>query len=397
MSTYVKHKLDDKKIVLELPTGTLSVEIEETLIDPHELFGFAARANPKRGFLFMSKVLGKHYPTSPKLMRHIHNLLAQQIPKKCSSPVVFIAMAETAIGLGQGVFEQFRLMNPNIEALFLHSTRYHIPDFELVEFEEAHSHAPRQFLHLPKDADLVNLFMSARSIVLIDDEASTGNTFVNLVNSCRLLNPQIENVHLSVITNFMGAKNSENDYLTDRFGLSTSLGCMLTGSYTFAKCDYSIIAEESQSFSSSKVNGATTLFGRCGLARSLSPSSEFVSVLSSRLNPSDKILLVGTGEFMHFPFLLGCDLEERGFNVVVQSSTRSPILKWGDISEKLSFPDNYNEGITNFLYNVSPGQYDKIVICHETPVNDQLIAFADILGANLLQITESEIEQNSLC
>ena len=396
MNTYVEQTLDEKKIVLELPTGTLSVEIEKTLVDPNELFGFAARANPKRGFLFMSKVLGKHYPTRPTFMRHIHSLLAQQIPKNISSPVVFIAMAETAIGLGQGVFEQFRLMNPDIDAMFLHSTRYHISDYELVEFEEAHSHAPRQFLHLPKDTDLVKLFMSARSIVLIDDEASTGNTFVNLVDSCRSLNPYIENIHLSVITNFMGTKNSETDFLTDRFGVSTSLGCVLTGSYAFEPGDYSFTAEESQSFSSNHLNGATTLFGRCGLATSLSPSAEFFSEFSSRLCKGDKVLLVGTGEFMHYPFVLGCHLEEQGFNVLVQSSTRSPILQWGDINEKIPFSDNYNEGIKNFLYNVPSGQYDKIFICHETPVNDQLIAFANILGAKLLRITENEIEQNSL-
>lgn len=397
MNTRVQHSFDQQKMVHELPTGTLSVEVESSLIDTEALFGFAARANPKRGFLFMSKVLGKHYPSRPKAMLHVHQLLAQQIPQKLLSPVVFIAMAETAIGIGQGIFEQYVRANPEVDALFLHSTRYHLEGFELVEFEEAHSHAPRQFLHLPNTQDLMNVFKAARSLVLIDDEASTGNTFVNLVNSCRLLNPLIENVHLSVITNFMGNRASRVDVLTERFGVNTSLGCVLAGNYSFAPCDYSFPAEESQRFSVSKFSGATTFFGRCGLKNSLAVSTKFISDIASQLNKNDKVLIVGTGEFMHFPFMLGCRLEEQGFDIVVQSSTRSPILKWGDIAEKLSFADNYNEGIRNFLYNVSPGQYDKVFICHETPVNDDLIAFAKILDAHLLRITEKEIEQNPVC
>lgn len=392
MQTHGAHPLDDKKLVRELPTGTLTVAIENTLMEADSLFGFAARANPKRGFLFMSKVLGKHYPTTPGLMRHIHCLLAEQIPTQLPSPVLFIAMAETAVGLGQGVFEQFCNQNPLCEALFLHSTRYRIAGSELVEFEEAHSHAPRQFLHLPRESNHLELFQSAKSIVILDDEASTGNTFVNLVKSCRALNPNIENVHLSVITNFMGEEHSQTEYLTGRFELPTTLGCVLTGNYSFAQGEYTFPLAESQNHSPNNLSGASISFGRGGITKQIVPTHEFVSSIASRLTKKDKILLLGTGEFMHFPFVLGCNLEAQGFDVYVQSSTRSPILKWGAIKEKVSFNDNYNEGIENFLYNVAPGQYDKVFICHETPVNAELIAFADILDANLLRITENEIE-----
>ena len=40
--------------------------------------------------------------------------------------VLFIAMAETAVGLGQGVFEAWLRANPGREALFLHTTRYRV-------------------------------------------------------------------------------------------------------------------------------------------------------------------------------------------------------------------------------------------------------------------------------
>src|SRR6476661_6368122 len=83
-----------------------------------ELLGFAARANAKRGFLFLSKVLGKHWPVKPSAMIEIHDRLAATVPAT-EGPVVFIAMAETAIGLGQGVFEAWLRAHPGQAALFV--------------------------------------------------------------------------------------------------------------------------------------------------------------------------------------------------------------------------------------------------------------------------------------
>ena len=60
--------------VVELPTGRLSIEVLRSDIALDQLCGFAARRNPKRGFLFVSKVLGKHIPVRPSLMRQVHAL-----------------------------------------------------------------------------------------------------------------------------------------------------------------------------------------------------------------------------------------------------------------------------------------------------------------------------------
>jgi len=49
-------------VLRELPTGALCLELEEGASALASLLDFAARANPKRAFLFLSKVLGKHYP-----------------------------------------------------------------------------------------------------------------------------------------------------------------------------------------------------------------------------------------------------------------------------------------------------------------------------------------------
>ncbi|MDW2612034.1 phosphoribosyltransferase domain-containing protein, partial [Escherichia coli] len=71
-----------------------------------DLFDIAERRNPKRAFLFVSKVLGRHIPVSPQVMRNVYTQLAEQFLGTLDGPVVFIGMAETAVGLGAGVFDE---------------------------------------------------------------------------------------------------------------------------------------------------------------------------------------------------------------------------------------------------------------------------------------------------
>lgn len=382
---------------VELPTGSMQVHAQTHRFALDELIGFAARANPKRGFLFMSKVLGKHWPVTPSTMLAIHEDLAARIPADLPEPVVFIAMAETAIGLGQGVFEAYKTAKPDSAALFLHSSRYHVANAPLIEFSEAHSHAPQQFLHMPVNESFRALLAQARSLVLVDDEASTGNTFVNLTNACRNLSPALEHVHLAVITNFMGDSSSEK--LSARFGINTTMGASLSGSYEFTPKQYQHPPATAQLFEAHAERGASDQFGRMGLSNKLQIPTALAERLAAKIKPNESVLVLGTGEFMHMAFLLGRGLENCGLQVMVQSTTRSPILPWGAVSHTLNFPDNYGEGVANFLYNAAPGQYDHVFICHETPMNEALELTAKALGgAHLLHfLSETSIEDVFVC
>lgn len=375
-----------------LPTGVMRLQADAGPFELDALIGFAARANARRGFLFLSKVLGKHWPVTPRLMRAIHTDLAARVPADLPGPVVFIAMAETAIGLGQGVFEAWKTAHPERDALFLHTTRYHVGDAPILEFEEAHSHAPRQFLHQPAGAALQALLQSARSLVLVDDEASTGNTFLNLTSACRALNPGIEHVHLAAITNFMGRQ--ANQALSGRFGLPVTVGAALSGAYEFTAGQLQSAAGAAQLFESHTDRGASACFGRLGVDRLLRQPGALAERLGASIAPHERVLVLGTGEFMHMAFLLGLALEDSGVNVAVQSTTRSPILQWGAVSHILKFPDNYGEGVENFIYNVAPGQYDHVFICHETPPNAALQQLAQAVKGRLFHfLSESHCEE----
>lgn len=375
----------------QLPTGLLEVDLHQGADELDALLGFAARANAKRGFLFVSKVLGKHWPVNPRRMLEVHARLAAGVPAG-DGPVVFIAMAETAVGLGQGVFEAWLRANPGRQALFLQTTRYRVGTGSIIEFEEAHSHAPRQFLHMPTGALELALLLSARTIVLVDDEASTGNTFLNLTQACLRLNPGFARVHLAVIANFMG--QAATNGLSARFGLPATMGALLGGEYRFRPADCPVDAAPAQRYDAQAERGASTAFGRLGLARALRAPEALAQQLAAGIAPHHKVLVLGTGEFMHASTLLGAALERQGLDVAVQSTTRSPILAWGAVSNALTFPDNYGEGIPNFLYNVAPGQYDHVLVCHETPAVDSLHAFARGLKARLFHFhTEDHVEE----
>ncbi|MEX5748942.1 phosphoribosyltransferase domain-containing protein [Massilia sp. X63] len=374
-----------------LPTGTLEVTLDDGGEELDALLGFAARANAKRGFLFLSKVLGKHWPVKPSAMVAVHERLAATVPAT-DAPVVFIAMAETAIGLGQGVFEAWLRAHPEREALFIHTTRYRVGNGELIEFEEAHSHAPRQFLHMPPDAALRDLLLQARTLVLVDDEASTGNTFLNLTDACRRLNPHIDRVHLATITNFMGQQATMG--LSARFGLPVSMGALVSGEYRFTPGDYVAPATPAQRFDPDADRGASPRFGRLGLRAALPAPAALAARLARSFAPGARVAVLGTGEFMHAAMLLGRELERLGVDVRVQSTTRSPILTWGAVEHALRFADNYGEGIANFIYNIAPGQYDHVLLCHETAANPALRELAGLLDARLFHfLSEAEIEE----
>ena len=378
---------------VELPTGMLELTVHDSSYPLDDLLGFAARANAKRGFLFLSKVLGKHWPVRPSVMRMIHADMADAVPDLAGS-VVFIAMAETAVGLGQGVFEAWLAANPGRDALFIHTTRYRVGSDPVIEFEEAHSHAPRQFLHMPTEMRKRDLLLTARTLVLIDDEASTGNTFVNLANAVRELNPNIARVHLATVTNFMGT--AATAALSERFGVETSMAAPMSGEYQFIPGEVPTEGPPAQRYDATADRGASGEFGRFGLDRALSVPAELLSRLAAGVTDGQRVLVLGTGEFMHASYLLGAGLENLGLDVVVQSTTRSPILKWGSVASALAFPDNYGEGVTNFLYNVTPGMYEHVFICHETAPDSALRGLAEVFHARLIHfITETHVEEVS--
>ena len=388
-----------------LPSGTLQLHIERSDLPAQELFLLAARNNPRRAFLFVSRVLAKHLPVAPAVVQDCHERIARHIPAQIgaqSGPVLFIGMAETATGLGQGVFEAWQRQHPDTPALYLHTSRYRAVGVQALAFEESHSHAPQVFLHLPTDPLLHAQFVGARALVLVDDEISTGNTFVHLAHTCFGQAPGIERVHLASITDFSGAERAG---LEVRMGRPLSTGALLDGAWTYTPqagaegATDAPPAPPAQAALGQEPLFHDSGFGRLGRSGPVCLAPAAVTPLAADITAGQRVLVLGTGEFMHPAFVLGRALEAlTGASVRLQSTTRSPILPWGPITHTECFDDPYGEGIANYLYNVTRSDYDHVLLCHEAPPSDALQALARRWRARLVHfISEDHLAQSAFC
>lgn len=348
------------QINVALEQGTLNLTIESGTHSPDELFGLAQRRNPKRAFLFVSKVLGRHIPVSPAVMRRTTDALAAQIPTGLPGPVVVIGMAETAIALGAGV--QQALSRRRNDTLYLCTTRHPLDLPILAGFREEHSHATQQVLHWPQHPADRELLRTARTLVLVDDEASTGKTFSNLLQALQQAGlDQFEHIIAATLTDWSGGAAAE------RLGERAHAVSLLAGHWHWQAND-----TPPPDMPQADVLGTgewhadpANDWGRLGIRQHhLTPLAQHQVV-----TPNERILVLGTGEFVWPPYLLAEHLEQQGAQVHFSATTRSPIALGHSIQQRYCLHDNYGQGIANFLYNVVPSDYDRILMCSEPPAH----------------------------
>ena len=346
-----------KHLTVNLDRGTLSVEVERSDFDPDFLFGFAERRNPKRAFLFVSKVLGKHVPVKPSVMQGTYSSLASQIPADLPGPVIVLGMAETAVGLGAGVHRA--LQQSRDDTFYIVSTRHDLGTPIYARFEEVHSHASAHLIHMPTDGDVLAMLKGARSIVLVDDEASTGKTFINLFASLQQSGlDSIEQVVTVTLTDW------SDNAVGKALGNKARSVALLEGRYSFAENPDAPLPSMPDVATTEAGNwpiDPSNDWGRLGVRHHRDTLQ--VSEMPAR---GEKVLVVGTNEFVWRPFLLAERLEKAGVDVYFSSTTRSPIAIGHQVKQALAFGDNYGLGIPNFLYNVGPGDYDRVIVCTET-------------------------------
>ncbi|EHN8834764.1 phosphoribosyltransferase domain-containing protein [Enterobacter hormaechei] len=342
-----------------LSCGTIQITRARGEMSLNDLFDIAERRNPKRAFLFVSKVLGRHIPVPPSTMRQAYQRLARQFPASVPGPVLFIGMAETAVGLGAGVFDELR--HQYADSVYLTSTR-HPQDGELLcEFKEEHSHATDHLIYLPAEAEMRRRVTEARTLVLIDDEATTGNTFINLLEALRNTGqlPQLEQVVAVTLTDWSG------DALETRCPLPVRTLSLVSGAWQWDPLPDApapvMPAVNVTSQGNFPITGKQS-WGRLGMT---APANDLGRNITT--SPGERVLVLGTGEFVWEPFLLAERLAAAGADAFYSSTTRSPIATGFAIQSAIAFTDNYGLGIPNFLYNVAHQRFDRVLLCTETP------------------------------
>ncbi|MEA5124106.1 phosphoribosyltransferase domain-containing protein [Xanthomonas floridensis] len=351
---------------VSLPTGTLHCSGQpgntRALTD---LCGFGARRNPKRGFVFVSKVLGKHWPASPATMAQLQAELAAQIPVPAGEMVLFVALAETATGLGHGVFEAF-LQRAGSQAMLLQTTRYPLDGAQVLRFEEEHSHATQQFLYLPEAPELRAALERVSTVVMVDDEATSGRTFLNLAIALRSVCPRLRALHPVVLTDF--SEGRVQALLSALPGIDEVAPLSLwSGAHRFERDPAAALVPAPVAYApvACRRQHVSAFTARLGLGAAIALPDALVQACHAALD-GRPVLVIGTGECMYPAQRLAQALEALGHAVAVQSTTRSPLMQAGAIEDIALVEDVYGEGIPNYLYNLTRSAGAVRVVVHES-------------------------------
>lgn len=357
--------------------------------------------NPKRNFLFISKVLGKHLDVTPDVCKaagfllssiaygHDHQrkfvayLKHQDFDVKpyftaedTGSKVLVIGFAETATGLGMSAAAAIK------NSTFYTTTREDVDLQNLLTFEEEHSHATTHKMYSIDTLD----FSQFDEIALVDDEITTGNSMLNLIRELHKKSG-VKNYRILTILDWRGQEHWDKfNQVRKELGIRIDVNSILSGSFSseddtvytgdeeheivsFTNAQRWELPKLPRHFCSS--NGKMKSFlrdtGRFGIqhdsfARIEDTAKEIAEVINNRLGTNKKILVVGHGENIYIPSRIASYLQG---DVKFRTTTRSPIFVDGEIIQSRHyFMDN---GVKYYFYNAGRAEadYDYVLFLNE--------------------------------
>ncbi|MFZ3481776.1 phosphoribosyltransferase domain-containing protein [Sphingomonas sp. 3-13AW] len=348
----------------EVDVPLLSGNLHLSIHSHHEdwplqrLSDFGARANPKRGFLIVSKVLGRHIPACPSDFRQAMNDLSDMLPSQLPGPVLIVGMAETATALGQGVHAGYVGGTGRDDVYYVQSTRQVDWNTPLLAFEEAHSHATSHLILQPRTAEMREVYRTARTLIIVDDECSTGNTFLESATALLKVMPAVQRIETAVLTDWSGG-----EYL-DRMPRPATRHYLLAGKLTWTPDPEAVaraaLAASSNGHGKAPKSGTPARYGIRDPHEGVPPQRELLYDLTGR-----RVLVLGECEFTYPALLLAEKLADAGNDVRIQAITRSPVMEGGAIGDTAHFDDPYGSGAPCFLYNALTPTYDDVVVVSE--------------------------------
>ena len=338
-----------------------------------ELIALAKRKNnPKRGFLIVNPLQGKHIPVSPekplKLFKKLASLLKDRYPNEM---ILFIGFAETATAIGASVAFNF-----SEQSRYIHTTRECVELSEkIVDFSEEHSHATEQKLFC---SDWKSFIDGVDRIVFVEDELTTGKTILNFVEALKS-GGFIGGIEVAVAS-IMNGMNEGNITRFIENGIQFHY-ILKIDIEDYASVNIEIDEDgiefneidnpmDMNGFNELIFNGAQDpRIGVC-IGEYEKACEELalrvISTLGQSFFENNKILVLGTEEFMHpainlaYSILTKCSAD----SVKTHSTTRSPIsmsnLQKYPINQRYKLKSFYDEQRETYIYNL--GKYDEVLI-----------------------------------
>lgn len=377
-------------------------------LELNDFLDVGIRNNSKRRFLFISKKLGKHLACKPSEMDDLGKLIATiyNEKNKVISNGTVIAFAETGTAIGHSFFDYLCG-----EYEFIHTTREQFDELENLEFLEEHSHATDQNLYF----GMLNNFKSGDEVILVDDEITTANTCMNIIRKIQSIYPKKKYTICSIL-NWVSDEN-----LRKIVNLEEELGCKIEFVYLFkgnfnfdinediiSKYNDNYTITKSHAISNDKVSLVVNHInvdledyignkkyvkysGRFGIDRKeqsrlkevVKRESKKITMDNKESLKNEKILFLGTEEFMYIPMLFAKEKENQ-YDVYYHSTTRSPIINIEKnnypIKSKFKLKSFYNREVQNYIYNIDKHNFSKCYLFVELKKSENsYLEFIDII------------------
>ena len=338
-------------------------------IDGNDLIQVAKRENnPKRHYLYVNPLQGKHLPVSPSRSLALFASLAEEAAQRFAGErLLVVGFAETATAIGAAL----AYGAGNVD-FYCSTTREALPGADYLFFSESHSHAREQRLVLDH---LAEVLPQVDRVVFAEDEVTTGNTIAHLISVLQGAFPALP-LGFGILS-LLNSMEEARLQAWEAQGIPVGFLHRIPQAYR---------AEEIAGYAYPSLAGVAPVYSPAPLpvveiggrweARVAGPSGDlrrrcdaFVAQTLSQLTlpaGASSILVLGTEECMFPGLLLGQALEEQDPRRVVRfhATTRSPIAISPDPAYPLHARDPrdsvYEAGRRTFLYNLAA--YDQVLL-----------------------------------
>lgn len=340
-----------------------------------QLIAIARRENNnKRNYLVINKLQGKHIPAVPSKALKMFYELAELIKREYAQErLLIIGFAETATAIGA-------VLAVCTDSLYIQTTRENVKGAAYLYFTESHSHATEQRL-------VRESFESALDridrIVFAEDEITTGNTILNIVNVIKKeFHVKISFSAASIINSM--DKEAERTYkeqnISCHYLLKTNHEIYgrwverfkIDGTYVGlikdlegVRWNTNIFELEADGYQNARcITKGKEYQNACEKLWQQIKTEFFSSCSKIEKKESSKILVLGTEEFMYPALYAAFKMEEMGYNVKFHATTRSPIIVSDSyaypLHEKFELRSLYDKDRVTYIYELD--RYDKVFI-----------------------------------
>ena len=329
--------------------------------------------NTKRSYVLVNPKQGKHMPIDPReavrMMETLGSKVKEHLTAESCLPALVIGFAETATAIGGVVAEC-------LGAKYRHTTREQDPVIQnWLLFEETHSHATEQKLAVDMLEDTI---ADVRSIVIVDDEFTTGNTLLNMVAALEGVFPEVQTKHI-VAAAIVNRVRDENLLRLRNHGIEIVALCSPDTTDEEYAAQVACFTTQAASpvdtlpVSSEPIQVVTNVFEK-------HLGKDVITMSSISMG---KTLVLGTEEWMHYPLRCAEQLSNISWlDVRFYATTRSPIAicdrEAYTVRSGFEIRSIYDEDRKIYLYNME--HYDSAIIMSNCPfaVEEEMGGVQDI-------------------